>query len=352
MNFKIHKVLPFLLLFTGSLFGVNVNFQYNNHCINNIIFFKDISTSKTKIITWFWEFGDGGVANEIAPVHVYSEPGNYNVKLTVKTEKGVSYSLKKYILINAAPFAFFYPNAKCDQTVGFTDNSFTKSAQVTQWIWNFGDENYSLEKNPSHRFQNTKKTKVHLKVKDQNGCVDSISQIVTIKKKPKVGFDIKNVLLSNPTFIKLKSHNIKDSITYLMNNEIIKKGSPLLMANPYKSSLIKQKVKNNMGCTDSLTAFIFPKEDFQIKLPAYFQLKSNNNCSSFGINNPDLVVKEMSIFNEDGKEVFYACNNTLWNGKDKKGVVCANGNYTYLLDYENIKEIRVIQKGSFIFKHD
>ncbi len=352
MNFKIHKVLPFLLLFTGSLFGVNVNFQYNNHCINNIIFFKDISTSKTKIITWFWEFGDGGVANEIAPVHVYSEPGNYKVKLTVKTEKGVSYSLKKYILINAAPFAFFYPNAKCDQTVGFTDNSFTKSAQVTQWIWNFGDENYSLEKNPSHRFQNTKKTKVHLKVKDQNGCVDSISQIVTIKKKPKVGFDIKNVLLSNPTFIKLKSHNIKDSITYLMNNEIIKKGSPLLMANPYKSSLIKQKVKNNMGCTDSLTAFIFPKEDFQIKLPAYFQLKSNKNSSSFGINNPDLVVKEMSIFNEDGKEVFYACNNTLWNGKDKKGVVCANGNYTYLLDYENIKEIRVIQKGSFIFKHD
>ncbi|MAW65816.1 MAG: hypothetical protein CMD18_06445 [Flavobacteriales bacterium] len=352
MNFKIHKVLPFLLLFTGSLFGVNVNFQYNNHCINNIIFFKDISTSKTKIITWFWEFGDGGVANEIAPVHVYSEPGNYKVKLTVKTEKGVSYSLKKYILINAAPFAFFYPNAKCDQTVGFTDNSFTKSAQVTQWIWNFGDENYSLEKNPSHRFQNTKKTKVHLKVKDQNGCVDSISQIVTIKKKPKVGFDIKNVLLSNPTFIKLKSHNIKDSITYLMNNEIIKKGSPLLMANPYKSSLIKQKVKNNMGCTDSLTAFIFPKEDFQIKLPAYFQLKSNKNSSSFGINNPDLVVKEMSIFNEDGKEVFYACNNTLWNGKDKKGVVCANGNYTYLLDYENLKEIRVIQKGSFIFKHD
>ena len=352
MNFKLYKVLPLLLSFTGSLFGVNVNFQCNNHCTNNIIFFEDLSSSENKIITWFWEFGDGGVANENAPVHVYSEPGNYHVKLTIRTEKGNSYSLKKYILINAAPFAFFYPNAKCDQTVGFQDNSFTKSAQVVQWIWNFGDESYSLKRNPSHHFRNTNKTKVHLKVLDKNGCVDSITQLVTIKKKPEVGFDIKKVLLSNPTFIKVKSRNKKDSITYLMNNQIIKNSSTLFIADPFKSSSIKQKVRNEMGCTDSLTAFVFPKKDFQIKLPAHFKPNSNQYSSSFGINNPELVVKEMSIFNKNGEEVFYACNNTLWNGKDKSGVFCQNGNYTYFLEYENIKEVHIIQKGKFILKND
>lgn len=350
MKFKIHKSLPFLLFFTGQLCGVNVNFQYNNHCINNIIFFEDLSTSKNKIVTWYWEFGDGAVANERTPVHVYTDPGMYNVKLTVKTAKGNSYSLKKYILIDAAPFAFFYPKAKCDQSVGFIDNSFTKSAEVTQWIWNFGDEGYSLEKNPSHHFKNTNKTKVHLKVLDKNGCMDSITQLITIKKKPEVGFDIKKVLLSNPTFIKVKSHNIKDSVTYLMNNTIIKKSSALLMANPLKSSSIIQKVKNEMGCTDSLITFVFPKQDFQVKLPAYFQPNSNYYSSSFGINNPELVVKEMNIFNKNGKEVFHACNNTSWNGKDKNGVFCENGNYTYFLEYENIKEIHVIQKGKFILK--
>ena len=346
------RLTLFLIFFTEFTFAVNVDFQYKNHCINNIIYFEDLSTSEDKIITWYWEFGDGGVANDNSPIHVFTNPGNYNVKLTVKTEEGISYSLKKPVLINPAPFAFFNPNAKCDQTVGFTDNSFTKAAKVTKWFWNFGDENYSLEKNPNHKFQNTKKTKVHLKVLDQNGCSDSITQIVKIKKKPNVGFNITKVLLSSPTFIKVKSHNFKDSVSFSINNKIIKEPTALLMTNPYSESSIKQKVKNEMGCTDSLTAIIFPKQDFQVKLPAYFQPKSENYVSSFGVNNPNLVVKEMSIFNEKGEEVFYACNNTLWNGKDKKGVLCVNGNYTYLLEYENLKEIHVIQKGEFFLKTD
>ena len=67
-------------------------------------------------------------------------------------------------------------------------------------MWDFGDGNYSMEKNPNHKFSEQVKTKVHLKVLDNNGCVDSITQVVKIIKKPQVGFDIKNVLLSNPAF--------------------------------------------------------------------------------------------------------------------------------------------------------
>ena len=38
----------------------------------------------------------------------------------------------------------------------------------------------------------------------------------------------------------------------------------------------------------------------------------------------------MNIFNKNGKEVFHACNNTSWNGKDKNGVFCENGNVEVL----------------------
>tara|TARA_Y100001934_G_scaffold260530_1_gene332875 strand:- start:2184 stop:3239 length:1056 start_codon:yes stop_codon:yes gene_type:complete len=351
MKNKFCCILIVSLIFTGSVTGVNVDFVYKNHCINNIIYFEDQSTSENKIISWYWEFGDGSVANDNSPVHVYSESGIYKVQLTVKTESGKEYSLKKSVLINSAPFAFFNPNPNCDQTVNFKDNSFTQTAEVKQWMWDFGDGNYSMEKNPNHKFSEQVKTKVHLKVLDNNGCVDSITQVVKIKKKPQVGFDIKNVLLSNPAFIKVKSHNFKDSISYSINNKTVKYPGTLLTANIFGSSTIKQKVKNEMGCSDSSITIISPKQDFQVKLPAYFQPNVFNYTSRFGVNNSNLVVRELSIFNEKGKQVFHACNNTSWDGKDENGHSCKDGTYTYLLEYENPQNTRVIQKGKFVLKN-
>ncbi len=351
MKNKFYNLLVASSFFISPLLGVNVDFEYKNHCINNIIYFEDLSNSENEIVAWFWEFGDGGVANDHSPVHVYAESGTYNVQLTIKTESGEAYSLRKTIQIHAAPFAFFNPNAKCDQTVDFTDNSFTQSAQVKQWMWDFGDGNYSMDKNPNHKFNHTIKSNVHLKVLDKNGCVDSITQSVKIKKKPDVGFDIKNVLLSNPAFIKIKSRNFKDSVSYSMNNKTVYTKSPLFATNPYESNVIIQKVKNEMGCTDSLRAVVSPKQDFHINLPAYFQPKTKNHTSSFGVNNHDLVVREFIVFDEKGNRVFYACNNTLWDGKDEHGSTCKDGNYTYLLEYENLEKVTIIQKGKFILRN-
>ncbi len=351
MKNKFYNLLVASFFFIAPLQGGNVDFDYKNHCINNIIYFEDLSNSENKIVAWFWEFGDGSVANDHSPVHVYTESGNYNVQLTIKTESGETYSQRKTVQIHAAPFAFFNPNAKCDQTVGFTDNSFTQSAQVKQWMWDFGDGNYSMEKNPKHKFNRTTKSNVHLKVLDKNGCIDSITQSVKIKKKPDVGFDIKNVLLSNPAFIKIKSRNFKDSISYSMNNKTVHTKSALFVTNPYESNVIIQKVKNDMGCSDSLKAIVSPQQDFHINLPAYFQPKTKNYTSNFGINNNDLVVREFIVFDEKGNQVFYACNNTLWDGKDEQGRACKDGNYTYLLEYENLDKVTIIQKGKFILRN-
>jgi hypothetical protein len=107
-----------------------------------------------------------------------------------------------------------------------------------------------------------------------------------------------------------------------------------------------------MGCMDSLISIISPKQDFQIKLPSYFKPKSENYTSSFGINNANFVVIEMRIFNKNGEEVFYACNNTLWDGKDKKGMLCESGDYTYILDCENSRKIKITQKGKLFLQSE
>jgi PKD repeat protein len=41
-------------------------------------------TDKSKnAARWYWDFGDGKNSTEQNPLHVYSKPGNYTVKLTV-----------------------------------------------------------------------------------------------------------------------------------------------------------------------------------------------------------------------------------------------------------------------------
>lgn len=329
----------------------NADFHYNNHCINNLIYFEDLSSSVDKIVSWYWEFGDGSIATDDSPVHAYAESGRYDVSLTVKTISGKEYSESKSIDIKAAPFAFFNPNNKCDQTVGFKDNSFTRATQVKMWMWDFGDGNYSLEQNPEHRFDNAARSDVHLKVLDKNGCWDSITQSVNVIENPQVGFDINSVILSNPAIIKINSHNNKDSVFYLINNQIVNDKNTLITLPPTENIEIKQKVINSKGCTDSSSLELNTHKDYSLPLPAVFTPNFGNNTSSFGVSNKNIVVKEFSIFNSNGQLVFKTEKNENWNGQLSNGAKAKNGIYIYALSYANSNKTNILQKGKFILKN-
>jgi gliding motility-associated-like protein len=88
-------------------------------CAGNDITFTDNSTvSEGSIATWSWNFGDGistspgsgdvtGVTNTTGtfaiPVHVYDNPGDYTVELTVTTDGGCSNSTTIQITVQDAP---------------------------------------------------------------------------------------------------------------------------------------------------------------------------------------------------------------------------------------------------------
>ena len=247
------QILSFSLLLIYSISFANLaDFSYNNHCINNLIYFEDLSTAvDDEVVFWFWDFGDNSISTDNSPVHAYSESGIYNVNLTIQTQKGKSYSKLKSIDIKAAPFAFFNPKNLCDKKVVFTDYTYAKSASVKSWIWDFGDGEYSLEQNPEHQFSEDEKTNIHLKVLDKNGCWDSISQSVEIIKNPKTGFDISSVILTNPAVIKINSHNKSDSLLYLINDELINQQNGFIQVPGHQEVSVKQKVMNEDGCIDS-----------------------------------------------------------------------------------------------------
>lgn len=63
--------------------GPNPN--QTNFIVNTNVSFKNLSTANggTSLVSYVWDFGDGQVSTAIEPVHQYTAPGNYQVKLTV-----------------------------------------------------------------------------------------------------------------------------------------------------------------------------------------------------------------------------------------------------------------------------
>jgi len=57
--------------------------------------FTDTSMVKN-ITSWSWEFGDGYTAEEQNPVHVYTENGTYDVRLTINREQNTYYWRVRY----------------------------------------------------------------------------------------------------------------------------------------------------------------------------------------------------------------------------------------------------------------
>lgn len=132
-----------------------------------------------------WDLGDGSAGLNACDtlVHVYNEPGWYNVTLEVATPQGCTdhFTLQGAVLVDPAPTADFIwtPN------IGTLENStllFTaEDPHATVFSWDFGADS-SAQRQVAHGFPHvfSGEYPVCLKVADRYGCTDSICQTVTV----------------------------------------------------------------------------------------------------------------------------------------------------------------------------
>lgn len=144
-------------------------------CIPLTVNFVNLSTANEPIASYLWEFGDGNISTLASPTHVYTAPGQYTVRLTIRTVSGCTNTeVLQYIEAGNRPVANFTgtPRLVCvGENVFFSDLS---TGNVTDWQWNFGDGNGAGVPNPVHVYQDTGLFAVTLIV-EENGCADTIA---------------------------------------------------------------------------------------------------------------------------------------------------------------------------------
>jgi len=195
--------------------ALTASFSANSQaCAGDSIQFTDLSNSPHGSITdWTWDFGDGTPPVTVTfPAnpnvsHMYANGGTYPVTLTVTNSDGCTDDDVNQVTINYTPLAnFSAATGGCaNKGLQFTDLSQQNGGgAIISWLWDFGDptsgiSNTSILQNPTHAFTAGGTFDVNLIVTNINGCIDSLTNTITINDAPVADFTADTACFDLPT---------------------------------------------------------------------------------------------------------------------------------------------------------
>ena len=124
---------------------------------------------------YMWDFGDGSTSGDRNPVHTYTEPGTYNVKLVAPGPDGNDGVFNKTIEVFEHPVADFTVNPQIVYIPGDNARFYDLSTDAVSWLWDFGDGTSSNERNPAYQYSEEGVYDVTLIVSNSNGCADTLT---------------------------------------------------------------------------------------------------------------------------------------------------------------------------------
>ncbi|MFQ5838746.1 MAG: PKD domain-containing protein [Thermoplasmata archaeon] len=158
--------------------------------VGESVAFTDESDSYDGIVSWSWDFGDGGTSTDSNPVHVYEAEGTYVVSLSVSEADGDidsrSYTIEVVSVVPpVASFTFDPPEPIIGETVTFdASDSYDPDGTIVSFVWDFGDGTTGSGSTTTHSYDVAATYTVTLTVTDDDGLADSVSHDVTVNPPP------------------------------------------------------------------------------------------------------------------------------------------------------------------------
>jgi hypothetical protein len=251
-------------------FEINKSIQcFNNHQFDFIL------KPDTGKINYQWELGDFYInVNADILGKKYTNDTTYLIKLIATTDKNCKDTLTKQIEILPVPKANFRWGIACSKTA--TKFEYTGTQPISKYFWNFNNEDTSTNAQPSILLTKAGNKKVTLKVTDNNGCTDTLTQEANVKNQSKADFatndicetdsaNFKNLSLDASSYIWKfgdgKTQQISSSITEIKHKYAITASTTF---NVSLVALVQD------GCSDSIVKPITinenPTSDFSYTL--------------------------------------------------------------------------------------
>ena len=235
---------------------LNINVSNYNGCGPLVSSFNGISNSN--IVSWYWDFGDGGYSNSQAPNYVFEQPGEYSVTLSVIDNNGCQALIieNNLITVKELPVASFHASNvfSCDSSelINFVNTSYNAS----NYTWIFDDGSTSNLVNPSKLYNIGFHSVTLLAKKD--GCIDTLvlEDYINIVGYEDPKFSIDTNYGCEGIAINFFNNSIDDSASFIWQFDTISSSfleNPIQVFNDeglYDITLIMNGLS---GCTSSVT---------------------------------------------------------------------------------------------------
>lgn len=258
-----------LSLSTQAQLSASFTANTTSGCSPLLVNFTDHSTGNPT--SWNWSLGNGATSVLQNPSVVYINPGQYTVKLVIKSITGKDSIVKtNYITVYAKPNVSFAASnySGCAPTpITFTDLSNPVNGTITNRRWDFGDGTFSTLANPTHTYTSPGNFNISLQVTNSFGCTESLTRLnfIRIEQAPVAAFT-NGATNSCSVPFRVSFQNLTDtSISIVRGNTAnimffwnFGDGNTSTLANPthfytspglYTVTLI---VTNALGCSDTL----------------------------------------------------------------------------------------------------
>jgi gliding motility-associated-like protein len=157
-------------------------------CDSGQVQFADSSTRFGPIASYFWDFGDGGTSTAVNPVHNYTAPGLYTVKLVIRSALGCVDSTVQvnYIQVDATPQVNIFGDTTSCAPGNFLLQAIIAAGDTStvRWQWRFDTGQTPTTQTVSISYPNPGSYGVSLIGTTLNGCVDSVRRNIIVHPLP------------------------------------------------------------------------------------------------------------------------------------------------------------------------
>jgi PKD repeat protein len=293
-----------------------------------------------------WDFGDGEISTFTSPTKIYSKPGKYQVRVTFTNEYGCRESATVDRTINVYDTFVEYEVPDPMQICLFEEVTFSGSLGKGEWKWDFGDGNYSDEKEPQHHYTKAGTYTVRLEAINAFDCPIKIDHYleITVVGVQSTEFDF-TVNSCIDHLVELRSHGpddfeyhwgINDSSMYsgqIVSHDFAKSGYyPIKLTTVDSFGCKMIQLKNELIYYDSCLSFTYYENEDSNK----FVL----NYAEIQVTNPNLVKVCSAPFEIDFQNPYHSASSWLWIFDD--GSTSTEQNPTHEFKYPGTYDIDLI----------
>ena len=327
-------------------YGYNLQLQFTGNTVEETDF------------TWYYnseEFATGTDLDNVT-IPLGFEDMERTVGLEINEQGCVDSSLPLPVKVKPDIIALAENTDGCSPlTVNFTA---TTNKPAWSYHWDFGDDSFSSQQNPSHHYINNEDVirtlNISLTVQDNNGCVNTAvyDSLVKVFPVPSSGFDLdpEEVLITDPEVSFINTSHAATLYSWDFGDSIFTdEKDPVHRYSEMGVYLASLKVSNDFQCADTLQKAVtvtfdrlFPPNAFSPDAP----LEEDKVFRLYGEGVTDQGYQLM-IFNRWGEEIFVSHSQEKgWDGKMKNTTFAPAGVYTWVLQYTDFTGEKHTQQGN------